>query len=100
MRNEYVIIITSDAVTATGSRCVTANVASGKVWRSTGICSRCCGDFNTHRLPCPRCHDKTWRILRRYSYAGLWSVDLYQSRQDGIGAIVSNSIVEPATASS
>ena len=40
-RAVYVIIVATDAVTETGSRCVTTNVASGNVARSTGNCSMC-----------------------------------------------------------
>ena len=50
MRSPYASIVIADWITDTGSRCVTANVASGNVASSAGICSRCCGDFSTQRF--------------------------------------------------
>ena len=55
-----------DAVTATGSRWVTTNVASGNVASSGGNCSRCCGDFSTHRVP-PRSQVITCSTRFRYA---------------------------------
>ena len=50
IRDPYATIVVSDAVTDTGSRCVTTKVASGNTSTSTGNCSRCCGDLSTHRV--------------------------------------------------
>jgi len=52
------------AVIDTGSRWVTTNVASGNVAIRGRNCSRCCGDFNTHRTP-PRCHCSTLSTVAR-----------------------------------
>ena len=56
------IIVIADCTTDTGSRCVIANVASGNVASSAGICSRCCGDFNTHVFG-PRKYVSTFRTF-------------------------------------
>ena len=57
-------MVTIETVTETGSRWVTTKVASGKVARSVGNCSRCWGDLSTQRVP-PRSHWRTWRMVRR-----------------------------------
>jgi hypothetical protein len=70
-----VTIVASDAVTDTGSRCVTTNVASGKTSTSTGNCSRCCGDFSTHRVP-PRWNWQHCSTFFMYRYDDVWSWSL------------------------
>ena len=58
----YAIIVAIDAITDTGSRCVTTNGRVGEHARASGPnCSRCWGDFSTQRVAAGRCH---WQHLQ------------------------------------
>ncbi len=66
----YASIVAFEAITETGSRCVTTNVASGNTSTRAPNCSRCWGDFSTHRVP-PRCHCSTCKTFFKYRYDGV-----------------------------
>ena len=55
-----------ETVTATGSRWVTTYVESGKTAESGPNCSRCWGDFRTHRVG-PRRNVTTWSTFFMYA---------------------------------
>ena len=65
VRREYAAIVAIDAVTATGSRWVWTMRASGNTVSSGPSCSRCCGDFSSHRSPDGRRNCRTWRSTLR-----------------------------------
>ncbi len=56
---------TAEAITDTGSRCVSTTVASGNVAINGPSCSMCCGDLRIQRSG-PRIHCRAWSTRFMY----------------------------------